>query len=260
MASGGLQLYKIDKELHSIIVDDGGGSITVDGTVTVNVNFSYPEDSAHVSGDNGVMALAVRTDVKASTAGADGDYAALIQDADGDLYVSDTVAQGYLSTLAGTVSDGKVQVDVSSLPNQYQEDAIASGEEFGPYVLGMRRDADTSPVSADGDYHGLIFNSSGRLKVDNDESCNDNLVVSKVSIPATAGGTQLVASALANRKEIHIANLGPKDIFIKKGTGVTVDDYLIPAFNTGIYAWGPTIDVYGITAVGSSDIRIAQVA
>lgn len=45
------------------------------------------------------------------------------------------------------------------------EDAAHSSGDTGVYVLGVRQDADTSPVSADGDYHGLIFNAIGRAKV-----------------------------------------------------------------------------------------------
>lgn len=45
------------------------------------------------------------------------------------------------------------------------EDAAHSSGDKGVMVLGVRQDADTSPVSADGDYHALILNEAGRLKV-----------------------------------------------------------------------------------------------
>lgn len=44
------------------------------------------------------------------------------------------------------------------------EDAAHTSGDTGVYALGVRQDADTSPVSADGDYHGLVFNAIGRLK------------------------------------------------------------------------------------------------
>lgn len=53
----------------------------------------------------------------------------------------------------------------SSGGTEYTEDGASSGGESGPLVLGVRRDADTSPVSTDGDYHPLVFNSVGRMKV-----------------------------------------------------------------------------------------------
>lgn len=45
------------------------------------------EDAAHVSGDNGVMALVVRKDTAGTLAGTDGDYAPLQVDASGSLRV-----------------------------------------------------------------------------------------------------------------------------------------------------------------------------
>jgi len=44
-------------------------------------------------------------------------------------------------------------------------DAAATVGSEGPYILGIRQDAAGSPVSADGDYHPLIFNNDGELKV-----------------------------------------------------------------------------------------------
>ena len=45
------------------------------------------------------------------------------------------------------------------------EDTTASGGENGLLILGVRQDADTTPVSATGDYHQLLFDEIGRLKV-----------------------------------------------------------------------------------------------
>lgn len=52
----------------------------------------------------------------------------------------------------------------SPIPTKNEDDAAASGDGGLP-VLGIRQDADTSPVSSDGDYHAFLFNSVGRLKV-----------------------------------------------------------------------------------------------
>jgi len=164
----------------TLSIDDGGGTITVDGTVAIGSQaFVYAEDTAHVTADEGAFMLAVRTDSKASTAGTDGDYAALIQDADGDLYVSDTVAQGSLGTLAGTVSGSEIQVDivaslpagtnnigdvdVLTMPATEVEDAASAGGETLLLVGGYRQDTAGSPVSTDGDFQGFIFNSLGAV-------------------------------------------------------------------------------------------------
>lgn len=44
------------------------------------------------------------------------------------------------------------------------EDAAHVSADAGVPILGIRRDAETSPVDADGDYHPLVFNELGRLK------------------------------------------------------------------------------------------------
>lgn len=61
-------------------------------------------------------------------------------------------------------SNGQLQVDLVS-GAEFAEDAAHSSGATGNYILGVRQDADTSPVSTDGDYHGLIFDNAGNLKV-----------------------------------------------------------------------------------------------
>lgn len=54
----------------------------------------------------------------------------------------------------------------TTLPNlEKAEDSVHTSGDFGILHLGVRQDSDGSPVSADGDYHSLIFNSTGRAKV-----------------------------------------------------------------------------------------------
>lgn len=50
------------------------------------------------------------------------------------------------------------------IPTKSEDQASANGDQGVP-ILGVRQDTDISPVSADGDYHKLLFNNVGRLKV-----------------------------------------------------------------------------------------------
>ncbi len=62
----------------------------------------------------------------------------------------------------------RLLVDASvslSIGAEHAEDAVVANGATGSYVLGMRQDADTSPVSNDGDYHTFIFDNAGNLKV-----------------------------------------------------------------------------------------------
>lgn len=50
------------------------------------------------------------------------------------------------------------------IPVKNEDDPFTNADPGVP-LLGIRWDPDTSPVSADGDYHPFTFNSTGRLKV-----------------------------------------------------------------------------------------------
>lgn len=64
--------------------------------------------------------------------------------------VTQPVSNASLTTLGGTV---------------VTEDAAGSSGQPSMLVAGQRIDSDASPVSADGDWHNLVFNAIGRLKV-----------------------------------------------------------------------------------------------
>ncbi len=88
------QIDTLDQSVVDLLVKDVGGSQHVHGVMLVGADglagtlpgtgatsLGKAEDSVHTSGDVGVMALAVRKDAAASTAGTDGDYQPLITDA-----------------------------------------------------------------------------------------------------------------------------------------------------------------------------------
>lgn len=62
---------------------------------------------------------------------------------------------------------GRLMVSTAgeSTTTEYNIDDPSVGDEYGIINLGIRRDDDTSPVSANGDLHPFLFNSQGRLKV-----------------------------------------------------------------------------------------------
>jgi len=96
----------------AVNIQDGGNTITVDGSVTVTqatgtnlhvvtdsqtpgtgaTNLGKAEDAGHTSGDVGVMALAVRNDAGTALAGTTLDYIPLTTDNKGKLYVNATLS------------------------------------------------------------------------------------------------------------------------------------------------------------------------
>ena len=111
----------------TVSIDDGGGAITVDGTVTANLAagtnnigdvdvlsvvpgtgataLGKAEDAAHTTGDTGVSILGVRRDTAATSATTDGDYATVNLDATGRLWTHDPVAEALLTTIDADTSN-----------------------------------------------------------------------------------------------------------------------------------------------------------
>lgn len=67
------------------------------GTADSIVPIGHAEDSAHASGDGGIMALAVRQDAAAALSGTDGDYSPLSVDDTGHLRVVARTTTGQLT-------------------------------------------------------------------------------------------------------------------------------------------------------------------
>lgn len=76
-------------------------------------------------------------------------------------------------------------------------DAVASATSPASMTAGVRRDADTSPVSADGRVHPLVFNSIGRLKVSTHpgdiEATTGNITASGQNVAADVSRASNVA-------------------------------------------------------------------
>ncbi len=70
------------------LITDASGRLYVNLGGTGAADLGKAEDAVHASGDTGVMALAVRKDTAAATAGADGDYMPLTADSSGRLHVN----------------------------------------------------------------------------------------------------------------------------------------------------------------------------
>lgn len=140
---------------YSPIAVDKYGRIYTVTELDVDFDYVYDEDSVHVSGDKGAYVLAVRQDVLASSTSANGDYASFKVNAAGELYVVDTAANASLDN---------IELYLSNL-QQEEDDVHVSGDK-GIMSLAVSHAAETSMVSADGDYAPLQVNAVGRLKVD----------------------------------------------------------------------------------------------
>ncbi len=187
-------------------VDDNGGSLTVDGTVTATIaagatTIAKAEDVASADADVGVPAMAVRKATPVNTSGTDGDYE-MLQMSAGRLWTSSTVDA---ALPAGTNAIGKLaansgvdigDVDVTSVvPGTgatnlgKAEDAAHSSGDVGVMALSVRQDTAAALGGTNADYQPLITDGVGRLHVNvGTGSIADVAVVDEVTL-ANVGGT-----------------------------------------------------------------------
>lgn len=277
---------------------DANGALKVSGTLTITDPAEYAEDSAFTSGDIGQFVLAVRQDTLAADTSADGDYSAFKVTATGELYVHDTDVRAQLvaansSLDAIEASVASIDVDTSSIITELNtanstltsiladtatidsqtlsiqntltalskaEDAAHSSGDQGIQALAVRKDAQGSNVSADGDYSSLQTWSEGSLKVV--DIANGSMLQQQVSV--TNSATALPASALANRKSLMIQNTGSAKCWIGSATVTTsgaTAGIELPANSFMELEVGPAVSVYAIkTGVSGNNVNILELA
>lgn len=86
------------------------------------------------------------------------------------------------------------------------EDAAHTTGDVGVMSLGVRRDTLSTTVNADGDYHPILFDSSGRLYVASTKNADvvssggSTSTVKRVKVSATVGTDFAVVAAVTSKK------------------------------------------------------------
>ena len=203
-------------------------------------NITFAEDSAHTSGDLGVMGLAVRNDAGTSLAGTDLDYAPLSLDSSGNLRVSGSF----------TVNEA----------GDYAEDSAHVSGDIGYFNMGVRNDNQaTTATSADGDYSQFSVNSKGAMYVKDIAAAANLQQVVTVGTTAVA----LPAAPLANRSSMFIQMLSGGDLYL--GSASVTNSGATRGFKIGNGGFvnvdvGPANLVYGIASASGKDVALWEMA
>lgn len=240
---------------YSPLQVDALGALKVSGSLTATFTAEHNEDDAAVSGDSGIFTLLVRQDTLAASTSADGDYGAFKSNNLGELYTHDTSALAQLVliksdtasivTNTGTTATntGTIATTLSALSKA--EDAAHVSGDTGIQSLAVRKDAQGSNVSTDGDYSSLLTWSEGSLKVV--DIANGTILQQQVSVTNTAA--QVPTANLANRKTLMLQNTGANKLYIGSATvtssGATTGIEL-PANSFMELECGPAVNVYAI--------------
>jgi hypothetical protein len=245
-------------------INDSGNSITVDngGTFAVQVDGSaltslqliddvvQTEDLAHSSGHKGIMPLAVRLDSAGPLAGTDGDYSPLQVDSNGALRVVGS---------AGTT--------------QYAEDTQHASGDSVVFVGAIRRD--TVPASSAGsaaDYTAINCDANGRLYVQSavytplgDSAMDDTLDAVKVSIVGDTVGSTVDTedgSVAAAQSSVALTIGLPYDYdgsaWVRRVTSHLVDDAAFTPGTTGVTVAGFQADESSTDSVDEGDAGAAR--
>jgi hypothetical protein len=210
--TGALRVTIASDSTGVITVDDGGGSITVDGTVTANLSATdnavldviasavHAEDAAHVTGDFGVQSLAVRNDADTSLADTTGDYTPLQVDANGYLKVN---------IKAGAGSGGTASTD---------DAAFTAGSGSGTPMMAFA----TSDTVDSGDVGVLAMDTNRNLKV--------SIEADSVGI---GGGTQYTEDAAAAADPVGNMAMAVRADSLAAVTSTDGDNIALRATNNG---------------------------
>ena len=201
---------------------------------------TFSEDSAHTSGDLGVMGLAVRNDSGTSLVSADGDYSPLSVDASGALRISGTIALNE----AG----------------DYAEDSAHVSGNVGYFNLAVRNDNQaTTATSANADYSQFSVDDRGAMYV-KDVAAKSNLQqVIAVGVTAVA----LPTAPLSGRSSMFIQMLSSGQLYLGSATVTSSGATRGLQIGNGGYIAidvGPGNLVYGIGSSAARDVMVWEFA
>ena len=251
-ADGDFQNLKTDSTGHlyvkhtdAIEVTDGGGALTVDGTVTANAGtgpWPVTDNGGSLTVDGTVTANGGSGTFHVVTSG----NSLNVDDGGGSLTIDDG---GGSITVDGTVS-------VTGGGTVYTEDDASTGGEAGPLTMTVRSDTPSSTTSTDGDYQNLKSDSTGHLYVkhtDAVDTVNLGATIDSGSVSVTTSAA-VVKAADATRRSLVLTNLGTDYVFIGDSA---------VALNTGIRLApsqaltldkSPTAAVYAIATSGTQTV------
>ncbi len=295
----GLDVFVINTDLDVNLQDGAGNDITstggaldvnlASGSITINEEDIFEEDSAHTSSDKGSHILAVRQDTLASSVSADGDYASLKLNTPGALYVTDEDTQALLTTMdavldniltdtnamvvdlaaievelldQGTTLDG-IETTLNGLSHN-EDDAHVSGDA-GFMGLFVRNDAGTA-LAADGDYIPGTTDATGAIRVTDvgtgsDSALADTAIANAANTLAVANTAEdAVASPLASRKYLWIYNNDNKKIYVGASGVTTANGFPISPRAYMELRAGASVDIEYVATDAGSEIRTMELS
>ncbi len=158
-----------------------------------------------------------------------------------------------------TIDSQTFSMDATLTSLSKAEDAAHSSGDKGIQSLAVRKDAQGSNVSADGDYASFQQWSEGSMKVV--DIANGSLLQQQVTVGLLA--VACPASPLANRKTLMLQNTSDKKFYIGSATVTTsgaTAGIELPASSFMELEVGPAVPVYAICASAAKTMNVLEMA
>lgn len=248
----------------NVAVTDGGGSLTVDGTVAVSsvggtVAVTQSTSPWVVSAtDLDIRDLAFATDSVTAHQGGSWTVTATATDLDiRDLtHVSDSIKIGDGTDFLAVNADGSINVaGTFTIDGQYAEDSAHASGDVGLYNLAVRADAPVVATSANGDYASQTVDAYNRSWVNT--GANVAMTVGAASVTTTSA---LLVAAAAGRRRIRVLNNGSKVVYFGPSGVAASDGWPIPSGASDEFEIGPGIALHAVAQSGTQEIRWVQLA
>ncbi len=232
------------------------------GSITVTESDVYAEDTAHTDGDLGTFIMSVREDVLAASTDATGDYSAFKSDALGRLYVTDDQSLSQLTDI-NTELDGLTTLVTATNTALADVNSELDGQTTLLTSLETLTTAGNASLANIDQCFTDVKNVAGdAIRVEGDFGGSCNIAIVNGQSTATDAAASVVATALADRKSIWIANEGKSSAYIG-GAGVTAANGFPLYRKTAIeLSAGPAVDIQAVTSAAgkTADLRTLELS
>jgi hypothetical protein len=224
--------------VQSVLPTGAATETTLASLLTELQSLTFAEDSAHTSGDLGILPLGVRNDAGTVLAGTDGDYIPFSMTSTGELRVSATF----------------------NATGDYAEDSAHASGDTGLFSLAVRNDNQATTVtSANTDYSQFSVNKTGAQYVKEVHAASNLQQIVTVGTTAVA----LPAAPLADRTEMFIQMLSGGQLYLGSATVTNSGATRGMKLGDGGYvnlSVGPGNLVYGIANAAGKEVVVWEFA
>ena len=233
------------------VIGDGGGSITVDGTVSISGNVNVTQGTSPW--------VVSATDLH-------------IRDLS---HTQDSIKIGDGTDFLAINADGSINVNADiSVTNGHEkaEDAAHVSGDIGSFMLAVRQDTLAASVDTDGDYAALKVDALGALYVNvaqidatvtvTDAALANTALANAANVLNTAGTAEVaVASALANRKYLWIYNNDNTKVFVGSASVTAANGFPISPSSYMEFRAGAAVSPYFVGQSGKTpEIRTLELS